>query len=796
MARVIKEDPAVKSRLDTVLEKKQKEHKTKASLIHERVMPPRQSKYKPVDLKRFHPRLASYLRLIGFKFWSHQADAIESALDGDNVVIATPTASGKSICYLYPVINELLNSRLDSSALFIFPLKALAQDQYQKIRKIFATLGIPQNLVGVYDADTSADEKRYIRNNCKVIITNPYGFHMYLGNHRLWKKAFEKLKFIVFDEIHVYTGVFGSNVAFLLRRIKRITNSYKTNPQWIFSSATIGNPGELAEKLTGLPFTVVDNDGSNAPSKRLWLWNPVFNQSMNRRNSTHLDTREMFHFFIKNQFQTLLFSQSRKMAELQAKWAMDYFKGKRMDGKIMPYRAGYPAQKRRLLEKMLRDRKLMGISATSALELGIDIGSLDVVIISGFPGSMMSFWQQAGRCGRVLDDSLVVFCAGSDALDQYYITHPEMFFNGKHEDAIINLENPHILRGHLSCAIKELPISDSELYYFGPKAHEIAKQMLMEGTIQRIGNKYFYALDDFPAWSIPLNAIPSETYSIFEIRADEKVYLTSETENRVFSTLHDGAIFLYMGETYRVIHLDLDNKVVDLKREDVNYYTEQYNSTEITPYAGGDAEKGIAINPEDLIPVHTITRGKGLEAINFYFGDVIVEKQFNKYAEKTIKSGEVISYHRLDLPKTKFTTKSIFFTIPKDIYLELVESGKKSLGGGIHAIEHGIIALFPKNIFCSRWDVGGVSIDVDPLFNRPAIYIYDSFPGGIGLSEKATEMIVSLLNSTREMIRGCSCKPDNGCPSCVQSPRCGNGNEPISKKGALSILDAILHEEP
>ncbi|MBD3186453.1 DEAD/DEAH box helicase [Candidatus Bathyarchaeota archaeon] len=784
------------NRLKAILKKKKQSDKAKVSLLHERALPAKESKFLEINMDRLHPKLSSYLESVGFNFWTHQSDAIENILDGRNVVISTSTASGKTMCYLIPILNSILESGLVNTTFLVYPLKALAQDQFQKIRRIFAALDIPQRYIGVYDADTAIDDKRRIRNECKIVITNPYGLHMYLGNHRLWKKFLEHVHYIVFDEVHVYTGVFGSNVALLMRRIKRIANAYGKNPQWIFCSATIGNPRELAEKLTGLPFILVDDDGSNTSEKYFWLWNPAYNKETDQRISYHHDSRELFQYFIQHGLQTLMFTQSRKMAELQAKWAINYFRGTRHEGRIMPYRAGYPARTRRKLEKQLRERSLIGISATSALELGIDIGSLDAVIISGFPGSMMSLWQQAGRCGRGKGKSIVVFCAGSDALDQYYINHPQMFFKKNHESAIISLENPYILRGHLACAVKERPIGDSELLFFGPRAHPVMRDMLAEGIIHRIGNKFFYAKDDFPAEKIPLNAIPTESYQVFQVDRQRRRYLTSETEDRVFSTLHEGAIFLFMAETFKVISLDLDEKVVSLKREEVNYYTEPYYDTSVIPLVERDnGEKVPARRRSSLVPALVRERGEGLEPLEIHYGNVTVEKRYTKYVEKKISDGSTMSQHPLHLPRTKFNTKGVFIIIPNDIHVALLEQGSKKLGGGIHAIEHGIIALFPQHVFCSRWDVGGVSITLDPLFNRPVIYLYDSFPGGIGLVEKAKDVMLSLLGDTLEIIKSCTCQADTGCPSCVQSPKCGNGNDPISKSSAETIIEMLLQLE-
>ncbi|MBN2153668.1 MAG: DEAD/DEAH box helicase [Candidatus Lokiarchaeota archaeon] len=766
--------------------------KVRRSVVYDHAMPAKDPVFGEVAAGTLHPALEKYVRDHGLSFYSHQASAIGHASLGKNVIVATSTASGKSVCYLFPIVDALLKSAARASALLVFPLKALAQDQHVKVCSLLEAVGLPKEIVGVYDADASVEEKRRIRSRCKIIITNPYGMHQYLGNLRLWKEFFEHIAFVVFDEVHVYSGVFGSNVAFLMRRLQRAAMAFKRIPQWIFCSATIGNPLELAMKLTGLGFELVDNDGSGNAGKKVWFWNPMFVDGLGKRLSIHQDTRALFKTFTINSFQTLVFTQSRKMAELQAKWAKDGLAGSPLADRVMSYRAGYPPKVRRALERKLRDKELVGVAATSALELGIDVGSLDVVIISGFPGSITSFWQQAGRCGRSSSESLVVFLAGSDALDQYYINNPGYFFAKTHEDAIIDLCNPYIVKGQLECGIKEIPLHEMDMSFFGPRAREIVEQLVAEGAVHKVGGRYVYTRGDFPAERTSLNSIPSENFKVFEAVGGKKRLLTSETESRVFSTLHEGAIFLFMAETYKVEKLDMQGREVSLRREDVDYYTQALYETSIFPISVLKDGFEPVTDANSTKPTWVFPRGTGLEGLDVYYGDVRVEHEYTRYAVKSIDSGEAIDYHPLELPKTAFNTKAMWFNVPLDVQVALDVMGKRSLGGGIHAVEHGSIGLFPKNVLCSRWDVGGVSIDVDPLYKKPMIYIYDAFPGGIGLAEKAKDNVIQLLEDTLALIRSCPCKGDAGCPSCIQSPKCGNGNEPLSKKAAVTILSMVL----
>nr|MDO8116505.1 DUF1998 domain-containing protein [Candidatus Sigynarchaeota archaeon] len=511
--------------------------------------------------------------------------------------------------------------------------------------------------------------------------------------------------------------------------------------------------------------------------------------------SYHQETRELFKDLVLAGFQTLLFTQSRKMAELQAKWALDAFRNSPFEHKVMAYRAGYPPKTRRAIEQKLRDRELFGISATSALELGIDIGTLDTVIISGFPGSMTSFWQQAGRCGRGVENALVVFCAGGDALDQYYINNQDLFFKDKHEEAIIDLENKYIVEGHLECAVKEIPLHENDAYYFGPIACSILKKLEGDKKIYKIGPRYFHTKNDFPAERVSLNTIPSEAYKVFDVTSGRKTYLTSETENRVFSTLHDGAIFLYMAETYRVERLDLEAKEVLLRKEDLDYYTQARFNTNIMPIGFDNDGNATRLHARETRPVQVIPRGTNLEPFSLYFGDVRVENEYSSYVERSISTAELIGSNALNLPSTSFLTKAMWFDIPVDVQVALDVQGKRTLAGGLHAIEHGAIGLFPRHVLCSRWDIGGVSIDLDPVYNKPMIYIYDGFPGGIGLAERAKDHLTTLLHDTLVLVQNCRCAADTGCPSCIQSPKCGNGNEPLSKKAATTILSMILEKK-
>ncbi|MFX0025096.1 MAG: DEAD/DEAH box helicase [Candidatus Hermodarchaeota archaeon] len=730
-------------------------------------------------IKPLKRRLERWLDANNIKLWRHQAEAINYIREGRNTVIVTSTASGKSLCYNLCVLNSILNNE-KATAIYVFPTKALARDQYEVLKKILAETNIKEYRVGVYDGDVQPNEKRKVLANANIIITNPYGLHFYLPWFKQnWRRICTNLKYIVLDEIHIYRGIFGSNFALLIRRLKRILETYNVKPIWILCSATIHNAKEFSEKLIGEEFVIIDKDDSPSGPKKVILWDLPYDDISNKYRSPHQETKNLFlsHLTYKTGVQTLTFTLSRKMAELQAIWtrnALPYLKDK-----IFSYRAGISKKKRREIEQKFKSKDIIGISSTNALELGIDIGSLEATISSGFPGTISSFKQQIGRSGRGSELSISTFIPMQNPLDLFYIHNPNKLFGNIQEDVLITLKNKYILKNHLCCASKEIPVKLGDHYLFGVENQDFFKEcieeLVSESLLMKRGDKYFWRGGFFPNEKFGLNDLSSKSYKvILKINGGEE-FLTVEDESYVFRDLHPGAVYLYEAETYIVEELDLGGRIVYLKRAELDYYTQSLKHTEITP-----------------LEIFSQTQFKENNQIMSFFGNVKVEHEY--YAYKTIDTltQEIVSRHPLDdIPIINFETQAFWFTIPFDFQKELELKGF-DLGGTIHAIEHAMIAIAPALTQISRWDLGGVSIDFDPVKQQPVIYIYDAYKGGIGISESLFFNLEQLLMLTHKLIETCGCKTSNGCPACTFSPKCGNNNEPLDKKGALFILERIL----
>jgi len=724
-------------------------------------------------------RLERWLNNNNIKLWRHQAEAINSIREGNNTVIVTSTASGKSLCYNLPVLDTLLNNE-KSTAIYVFPTKALARDQYITLSRLLKDSKIKQYRVGLYDGDIEPHEKRRVLNNANILITNPYGLHFYLPWFKQkWRRICNNLTYIVLDEIHVYRGIFGSNFALLMRRLKRLLDSYNIKPIWILSSATIYKPGKFCEKLIGEEFAVVDKDDSPCGAKKVILWDLPYDNISGTYRSAHQETKNLFitHLKYKNGIQTLTFTLSRKMAELQAIWvrkALPLIKDK-----IFSYRAGISKKKRREIEQKFKAKEILGISSTNALELGIDIGSLDATISSGFPGTISSLKQQIGRSGRGTDLSMSTFIPMQNPLDLFYVHNPKILFGPIQEELLISLNNKYILKNHLCCASKEIPLKIDEFLKFGIQNKNVFKKCLeeleLESLLMRRGDKYYWKGDFFPNEKYGLNDLSNKSYKV--VISDEfgEQVLTVEDESYVFRDLHPGAVYLYEAETYIVNNLDISNRIVYVSRMDVEYYTQSLKHTEIYPL---QVDSNKIIGPS--------------KDIECFFGDVRVEHEYYAYKVIDTLTQETVSRYPLDdIPIIEFETQAVWFHIPFDLQKHL-ELEDYDLGGTIHAIEHAMIAMAPALAQISRWDLGGVSIDFDPIKQCPIIYIYDAYRGGIGISELLYDKIEELMLLTSKLIGSCSCKTPNGCPACIMSPKCGNGNEPLDKLGANFLLSRML----
>ena len=724
-------------------------------------------------------RLERWLDHNNIRLWRHQAEAINSIRDGNNTVIVTSTASGKSLCYNLPVIDTLLSNE-KSTALYVFPTKALARDQFATLLKILVDTNIKQYRAGVYDGDIEPYEKRKVLESANIIITNPYGLHFYLPWFKQkWRRICTNLKYIVLDEIHVYRGIFGSNFALLMRRLKRLLDSYNVKPIWILSSATIYNPGKFCEKLIGEQFVVVDKDDSPSGTKKVLLWDLPYDETTGTYRSAHQETKNLFISYLtyKDGIQTLTFTLSRKMAELQALWVRKALPT--IKDKIFSYRAGINKKERREIEQKFKAREILGISSTNALELGIDIGTLDATISSGFPGTVSSLKQQIGRSGRGTGLSISTYIPMQNPLDLFYVHNPKILFGPIQEELLISLNNKYILKNHLCCASKEIPLTIEDNSQFEIQNQDLFRdfleELVLDSLLMKRSNKYYWKGDFFPNEKYGLDDLSNKSYKVVFHNGDAQQVLTVEDESYVFRDLHPGAVYLYEAETYVVNELDISNRMVYVSRSDVDYYTQSLKHTNIFPLQV-DSTKIVGPN-------------KNIES---FFGDVKVEHEYYAYkAIDTLTQETILRKPLDDIPLIEFETQAVWFEIPFDLQKEL-ELENYDLGGTIHAIEHAMIAMAPALAQISRWDLGGVSIDFDPIKQKPIIYIYDAFRGGIGISELLYEKLEELMLLTYKLINSCSCKTLNGCPACIMSPKCGNGNEPLDKRGARFLLSNLL----
>ena len=696
------------------------------------------------------------------QLYTHQAQAINQVRAGKNVVVATPTASGKTLAFNIPVLEALTEDK-KATALYLYPTKALTNDQLNVLRALEKESDIVAN-PNVYDGDTPSHQRASIRDNSRIILTNPYGLHQYLPWHYKWRTFLQNLKFIVIDEAHIYRGIFGSNVAMVIRRLLRICSHYKANPQFILSSATIANPKEHAKKLTGKDFEVILNDGSPRGKKSFIFWNPPFIGSTNTlRRSPHQEAKDLLALMVMQNLQTLCFTTSRRLAELITRWTKAALKmNSKMADFITAYRAGYLPQERRDIENRLKNKQLIGVVSTNALELGIDIGSLDAVIISGYPGTVMSTWQQAGRAGRSNLDSLVIMVAFQNPLDQYFMKHPKDFFGRPHEQAILDLHNRYISLGHIMCAASELPIKEQDKKFF-PDIFTMSIQALeQEKLVKNTPHGWVYTGTGRATEVVNLKSISNKTVNVI----CKEHLLETLPLNKAYEEAHTGAVLLHQGETYICENLDLNQLTAKVTQENVNYYTEALKTVDVT------------------INRTYETDNKGIE---IGLGELSITEMYHEYVTKT--DDTVTKKTPLNLPPITFSTDGLWFIIPDEIQDNIHNQGL-DFDGGLHAVEHAMIAMAPIYAMCDRWDIGGLSTALHLNTKKPTIFIYDGFEGGIGIAETLYTKIKPLWQKTLELIDKCECK--EGCPSCIYSPKCGNENKPLDKKAANIILKELL----
>ena len=748
---------------------------------HVELIPARSAKYADTG-RPLNAELSARLREQGIeRLYTHQARAVDSVRDGRHVVVVTPTASGKTLAYNIPVLEEILGDPR-AKALYLFPTKALAQDQLGKLNDFGF---FPRVRFATYDGDTPQTDRRFIKRGAHIVLTNPDMLHVgILPYHTSWAQFYMNLRFVVIDEIHSYRGVFGAHVAQIIRRLRRICRHYGSNPRFIACSATVANPDELVRAVTGVEAEVVDDEGAPAGRRSFVFWNPPLVGQAGERASANMEATSLFKGLVEDDVRTLVFTKARKSAELILKYTREALtrEGSGLGRRIMSYRAGYTPQERRDIEQGLFRGDLIGITSTNALELGVDVGDLDATVLTGYPGTIASAWQQAGRAGRGGGESLSVMVALDGPLDQYLMRHPEYFFGQIHERAIVDPGNRRILEGHLQCAAYETPLSEEDLLQFDPAARDALTGLEEAGRLIWRGGRWYYRGDGYPASEINIRSISSEMYEIREgagivFERDEaggslrnRGRLIGVIDGaRAYQTVHPGAIYLHQGETYVVEQLDEADRVASVRPVDAGYYTEPREITQIT--------------------VLSERESRALPGTTAYFGEVVVTTQVLGYRVKQLYSDTVLDIVDLDLPEQVFETEAYWYTVPAALAQELARAGL-DLCGSIHAAEHAAIGMMPLYSTCDRWDLGGVSTPHHPDTGMATVFVYDGYPGGVGICEGTYDRLEGLLTTTAEMISTCPCQ--DGCPSCVQSPKCGNNNEPLDKRGALLLLQRLL----
>jgi DEAD/DEAH box helicase domain-containing protein len=707
-----------------------------------------------------HERVRDALERRGVDaLYLHQAETWEAAARGEHVIVTTGTASGKSLAFNLPVLDALAREP-KQRALYLYPTKALSQDQVRALTE----LRVPRLRPAIYDGDTPSEQRWQIRKWSNVILSNPDMLHVgVLPHHQRWGDVLSNLRYVIVDEAHVYRGVFGSHIANVLRRLRRLAHVYGAQPQFLLASATIANPSELAQALVGVEVTVVETDAAPRAERTIALWNPpLLDEELGLRGSALGEASKLMADLVSRGLRTLCFAKSRKAAELIHRFTAQRLQDRELARRLSPYRAGYTPSQRREIERRLIDGDLLGVAATDALELGIDVGLLDCVISVGFPGTMASLRQQWGRAGR-RDHGLAILVASEDALDQYFMREPETLLGRKVEAAILDHENERVLDGHVLAAAFEAPLDDSDRAVLGDQAL-VRAAALPELKETRAG--YVWNGREYPAGRFGLRSTTPDPFTIVD--ATTGTVLGIAERERAYSTVHGGAVYLHAGDSYRVLELDLELRTALVESYAGDYYTQ--------------AKK------ETTTAIEEPLRCEQRLGVELTFGRVSVTEQVIAYQRKSIRTQETIETVALSLPETTFETEAIWF-VPTPEQLESLDQMPKLLGS-LHAAEHSLIALLPLWAMCDRWDIGGLSTNLHFQTRAPTIFVYDGHAGGVGITERGFEAFEGWVSDTARMLAGCPC--ERGCPSCVQSPKCGNLNEPLDKGGARTLLERML----
>jgi DEAD/DEAH box helicase domain-containing protein len=719
------------------------------------------------------PLLVERLRHAGVERpWEHQVQAAELARGGQSVVVATGTASGKSLAYLLPVLSALLEDDR-AGALYLSPTKALATDQLRAVR----SLSLAAVRAATYDGDTPREERDWVRRHGRLVLTNPDMLHVgVLPRHGDWASFLRGLRYVVVDECHTYRGVFGSHVALLLRRLRRVCARYGSSPVFVLASATVSEPEVSASRLVGLPVAAVTDDASPHGATEFALWEPPLQESFGAgehgapvRRSAGAETGELLADCVAEGARTIAFVRSRRGAEsvaLGARRALSEA-APELVPRVAAYRAGYLPEERRVLERRLQAGELLGVAATNALELGVDVAGLDAVLLTGWPGTVASVWQQAGRAGRAGQPALAVFVARDDPLDTYLVHHPDALFGRAVEATVLDPSNPYVLGPHLCCAAAELPLTDDDLPLFGPEKEVrlLLADLVRRGLLRHRPRGWFWTSRERP--EVDLRGTGGPPVRLVEAGTGRLLGTVDAAASH--SQAHEGAVYLHQGASYVVESLDLEESVALVRADEPEWSTSARDVTDVRVV-------------EEL-------RSRSWPGVELAFGTVDVSNQVVSFLRKRLGSGEVLGEEPLDLPPRELRTRAVWYVVqPSVLAAAGIEPG--DVPGAAHAAEHAAIGLLPLFATCDRWDIGGVSTAVHADTGACTVFVYDGHPGGAGFAERGYERAGAWLTATRDAVAACECAA--GCPSCVQSPKCGNGNEPLDKAAAVRLLTALL----
>ncbi|MGW4421773.1 DEAD/DEAH box helicase [Streptosporangium sp. NPDC004631] len=710
--------------------------------------------------------------------WPHQAETVERLHCGENVIISTGTASGKSLCYQVPALSQVLDG---GTVLYLTPTKALAADQLRTL----VDLDLPELRAATFDGDTPFEERAWARRHANYLLTNPDMLHRtLLPRHAQWSSFWRRLRMVVVDECHGYRGVFGSHVAQILRRLRRVCARYGSSPAFLLSSATASEPQVFAMRLTGLQMAEVTTDTSPRGATTFALWEPPLTDLRGEggaplRRPATAESADLLADLVAADIRTLAFVRSRRAAESVALTTRARLQDLVADAgapadlpdRVAAYRAGYLADDRRGLEKAFRSGDLLGLATTNALELGVDVTGLDAVLIAGWPGTRASLWQQAGRAGRAGQEALAVLIARDDPLDTYLVHHPEALFGRPVEAIVLDPGNPYVLGPHLCAAAAEIPLTQDDLEIFGPAAEEVLAGLVADGLLRRRATGWFWTSRERAVDLADIRGAGGAPIQVVETSTGRLLGTVDESSSH--TTVHTGAVYVHQGETFLVDELDLEAGVALVEAGTPDYTTFARDVTDVSVL---ESLRSHPLGPGEL-----------------HFGSVEVTRRVVSYVRRRAQSGESLGDEPLDLPPRTLRTRAVWWTLPASATTVLVRDGL-DLGGAAHAAEHASIGLLPLFATCDRWDIGGVSTELHTDTGLLTVFVYDGHEGGAGFAERGYARALDWLTATREAIVSCEC--ERGCPSCIQSPKCGNGNEPLDKAGALRLLAVLLSDPP